>query len=271
MTGISRPNGTTAFNAGWAPRLPALGLGLLFASFLSVIERSTAPTSLATPGGLPGLALAPAVGDAHALFVSSSMAGAVLAGIIVALYLHRRSSCSDDRALTGCVLPAAQAAFMAFGFAGALSIQLTGGGMVTSALCGFLFGAGGLVGAVGWSTLVARSFPGSYALHGSSAIAVAGVLTAVSSLFGGIGMVMYAVLLAAVQFALIAADKGLSKREGEAFRYLARGHTQAYIAEQLFISENTVRTHVRRIHAKLGVSSRSELLELVDLPDQTDD
>lgn len=68
----------------------------------------------------------------------------------------------------------------------------------------------------------------------------------------------------------IAADKGLSKRESEVFRYLARGYTQAYIAEQLFISENTVRTHVRRIHAKLGVSSRSELLELVDLPDQTD-
>lgn len=63
----------------------------------------------------------------------------------------------------------------------------------------------------------------------------------------------------------------LTNREREVFALLARGHSITYIAEQLFISESTVRTHVKHIYAKLGVHSREELFALVDAHRTTGD
>lgn len=57
---------------------------------------------------------------------------------------------------------------------------------------------------------------------------------------------------------------GLSPRESEVLPYLGRGYGSTFIAENLGISENTVRTHVRHIYEKLGVSSREELIAYVD-------
>ena len=57
---------------------------------------------------------------------------------------------------------------------------------------------------------------------------------------------------------------GLSPRETEILGYLGRGHGIVFIANTLVISESTVRTHVKNIYRKLGVSSREELLQLVD-------
>lgn len=57
---------------------------------------------------------------------------------------------------------------------------------------------------------------------------------------------------------------GLSPRETEILSYLGRGHGIAYIAKTLVISESTVRTHVKSIYRKLQVSSREELLQLID-------
>jgi DNA-binding CsgD family transcriptional regulator len=51
---------------------------------------------------------------------------------------------------------------------------------------------------------------------------------------------------------------GLSPREQEVLVILAEGRTDRDIAARLFISERTVHVHVRRILAKLGVSSRTE-------------
>ncbi len=51
---------------------------------------------------------------------------------------------------------------------------------------------------------------------------------------------------------------GLSPREREVLYILAEGRTDRDIAARLFISERTVHVHVRRILAKLGVSSRTE-------------
>jgi DNA-binding CsgD family transcriptional regulator len=51
---------------------------------------------------------------------------------------------------------------------------------------------------------------------------------------------------------------GLSPREQEVLNILAQGRTDRDIAGRLFISERTVHVHVRRILAKLGVSSRTE-------------
>ena len=49
---------------------------------------------------------------------------------------------------------------------------------------------------------------------------------------------------------------------------LARGRTAAYIADTLFLSRETVKVHVRHIYEKLGVHSRSELLDLVETTDE---
>lgn len=53
-------------------------------------------------------------------------------------------------------------------------------------------------------------------------------------------------------------SKILSKREQEVLNHLAVGETTSQIAAALFISENTVKTHVRRILKKLNVANRTE-------------
>lgn len=53
-------------------------------------------------------------------------------------------------------------------------------------------------------------------------------------------------------------EAGLSKREMEVLACLAEGMTSAQIASGLFISENTVKTHVRHILEKLEASNRAE-------------
>ncbi len=50
----------------------------------------------------------------------------------------------------------------------------------------------------------------------------------------------------------------LTSRELEVLRYVARGRRNREIADQLFISENTVKNHVRNILEKLQLHSRME-------------
>jgi two-component system, NarL family, response regulator NreC len=57
-----------------------------------------------------------------------------------------------------------------------------------------------------------------------------------------------------------AAAPDLSERETDVLRLIALGHTNAEIAEQLYISVRTVETHRAHIQQKLGVSSRAELV-----------
>ena len=58
----------------------------------------------------------------------------------------------------------------------------------------------------------------------------------------------------------LAEEYGLSRREVEVTQRLARGDSTATIAEQLFLSEHTVRDHVKATLNKTGVSSRAELV-----------
>ena len=61
----------------------------------------------------------------------------------------------------------------------------------------------------------------------------------------------------------LARSRGLTPRETQILTYLAEGHGSGYIGEALYISPNTVRTHVHNIYRKLEVASREEVLELV--------
>jgi DNA-binding NarL/FixJ family response regulator len=50
----------------------------------------------------------------------------------------------------------------------------------------------------------------------------------------------------------------LTSREREIMGLIARGYANRVIAGQLFISEKTVKNHIRNIYEKLGVASRGE-------------
>ena len=53
------------------------------------------------------------------------------------------------------------------------------------------------------------------------------------------------------------AEDPLSERELEVLRLIAKGATNRRVAEQLFISQATVKTHLLHAYAKLGVNDRA--------------
>lgn len=62
----------------------------------------------------------------------------------------------------------------------------------------------------------------------------------------------------------IAREHQFTPRETEIFLLLAQGFTIPVISEKSFVSENTVKSHVKSIYQKLDVHVRSELIELVN-------
>lgn len=54
----------------------------------------------------------------------------------------------------------------------------------------------------------------------------------------------------------------LTEREVEVMDLLARGQSNAEIAEALFLSGKTVKNHLNRLYAKLGVRNRAEAMAL---------
>lgn len=52
-------------------------------------------------------------------------------------------------------------------------------------------------------------------------------------------------------------DHSLSQREVEVMTLIARGRTNSQIARELFLSDKTVKNHINRIFAKLGVNDRA--------------
>ncbi|MGN6184182.1 MAG: helix-turn-helix domain-containing protein [Thermoanaerobaculia bacterium] len=54
---------------------------------------------------------------------------------------------------------------------------------------------------------------------------------------------------------------GLTPREQEILALIAAGHSNREIAEKLFVSENTVKTHSSRVFEKLGVNRRVQAVQ----------
>ena len=51
---------------------------------------------------------------------------------------------------------------------------------------------------------------------------------------------------------------GLTPRELEVLEQMAAGHSNREIAERLFLSENTIKTHISRLLDKLGAKRRTQ-------------
>jgi len=62
---------------------------------------------------------------------------------------------------------------------------------------------------------------------------------------------------AAAELAIHAADDSLSEREIEVLSLIASGNSNKLVADQLAISEDTVKGHVKSILSKLGVNDRT--------------
>jgi|SRR5579875_954535 len=60
-------------------------------------------------------------------------------------------------------------------------------------------------------------------------------------------------------------QENLSQREKEVLEWLSKGYSYKEIAAKLFISIETVRTHIRNIYDKLHVRNRSEALKKTGL------
>lgn len=66
-----------------------------------------------------------------------------------------------------------------------------------------------------------------------------------------------------VYCAEIAQDYKLTPREAEILGLIAMGRSAKYIADELMISHNTTRTHIKHVYEKLNIHSKQELIDLV--------
>jgi DNA-binding NarL/FixJ family response regulator len=66
----------------------------------------------------------------------------------------------------------------------------------------------------------------------------------------------------AAQLAEHLSDEALTEREVDVLRHVAGGNRNRDIAEQLFISEETVKVHVKHIMDKLGATDRTQAIAI---------
>jgi DNA-binding CsgD family transcriptional regulator len=65
------------------------------------------------------------------------------------------------------------------------------------------------------------------------------------------------------QVGLLAARYGFSEREKEIVILYAQGRSRSFISAQLFISENTVRDHIRNVYRKMGIHNKQTLIDTI--------
>ena len=66
-------------------------------------------------------------------------------------------------------------------------------------------------------------------------------------------------------------DHGISQRELEVIQLLSEGHSNQQIADQLYISLSTVKSHLQKVYQKLGVKTRTQAIQkakTLSIPEQ---
>ena len=66
------------------------------------------------------------------------------------------------------------------------------------------------------------------------------------------------------KMALIFKKYRITKREKEIVEQICQGKTNQQIADELFISLQTVKDHTHRIYRKIGINSRMNLVQMVN-------
>lgn len=87
------------------------------------------------------------------------------------------------------------------------------------------------------------------------AVAVIGIL------FLGLGIWFGSKLLKASNEKINASELGLSEREMEVLQLLSEGYSNKEIADRLFVSLNTIKTHLSNIYSKMGVNRRTQAVQ----------
>jgi DNA-binding CsgD family transcriptional regulator len=95
--------------------------------------------------------------------------------------------------------------------------------------------------------------------HGTWLVCHASLLCDADAVLTGVAVVIEPATAAEVAPIIVQAYD-LTEREQQITRLIARGAGTAEIADELFLSTHTVRDHVKAIFAKVGVSSRGELV-----------
>lgn len=62
----------------------------------------------------------------------------------------------------------------------------------------------------------------------------------------------------------VARERGLTARETEIALLVSQGYSAKTIAEMLYVSPETIRTHTKRIYRKLGVHSKDDVIKLAN-------
>ena len=58
---------------------------------------------------------------------------------------------------------------------------------------------------------------------------------------------------------------GVTKRERQIVQKICLGKTNKQISEELFISLQTVKDHTHRIYSKIGINSRMQLVQMMNV------
>ncbi|MEG2533988.1 MAG: helix-turn-helix transcriptional regulator, partial [Gordonibacter sp.] len=64
--------------------------------------------------------------------------------------------------------------------------------------------------------------------------------------------------------ALLGEEWGLTVRELQVVKLIGQGRTQEYCAQELSVSINTIRGHMKRIYTKLDIHSKAELIDILE-------
>lgn len=90
------------------------------------------------------------------------------------------------------------------------------------------------------------------------------ILKSIGEAFGGGAPMSLSIAKMVVQSFTRSHDSPLSDREQEVLKGISEGKSYSKIALDLFISKETVRSHIKNIYQKLAVNSKAEAIKVAD-------